>query len=147
QPKAAPIPPAPVPAQPILTTQAPAAPPPATPNALDALQHDDGQLIATDPPAPVAMSPAPDQAQEAGAPPEAQGGQVYLPFGAFSGQQAADNLAQKLNPQIRGVESRPAHVQASSNLYRVQIGPYPSRTAAVNAALRIQQETGQQPSM
>lgn len=150
QPKAVPIPPAPVPAQPVLTTQAPAAPPPATPNALDALQHDDGQVIATAPPALAPVPAAPSQAQAPATPSDAlaaPGGQVYLQFGAFSAQQTADSLAQKLNAQIGAVESRPAHVQASSNLYRVQIGPYPSRTAAVNAALRIQQETGQQPSM
>ncbi|MDS1139275.1 septal ring lytic transglycosylase RlpA family protein [Pusillimonas sp. SM2304] len=145
QPKATPIPPAAVPAPPVLTTQAPPDAAPAIPDALDALQHDDGQVIAAAPPAPTASpAQAPGATSDTMAAP---GGQVYLQFGAFSAQQTADSLAQKLNAQIGEVESRPAHVQASSNVYRVQIGPYPSRTAAVNAALRIQQETGQQPSM
>lgn len=73
--------------------------------------------------------------------------QIYLQFGAFSAPDTADTLAQKLNTQIVAVEQRNAHVQATDNLYRVQIGPYPSRTAAVNAALRIQDETGLQSSV
>ncbi len=75
------------------------------------------------------------------------GGQVFLQFGAFSEAQNAEHLAQKLNQQIAGIESRSAHVQADQKLHRVQIGPYPSRTAAVNASLRIQQETGLQPKV
>lgn len=73
--------------------------------------------------------------------------QIYLQFGAFSVEQTATNLAQKLNGQINHVESRSAQVDNANNLYRVQIGPYPSRTAAVNAASRIQQTTGQQPTI
>lgn len=72
---------------------------------------------------------------------------IYLQFGAFSGQQAAAGLAQKLNGQISAVESRPAQVDPVNNLYRVRIGPYPSRTAAVNASLRIQEATGLQPAV
>jgi len=67
---------------------------------------------------------------------------VFLQFGAFSGQDNADTLARQLNREISLVEHRPAQVQASENLYRVQVGPYASRTEAVNAALRIQQHTG-----
>ncbi|MFT0545688.1 septal ring lytic transglycosylase RlpA family protein [Allopusillimonas ginsengisoli] len=67
---------------------------------------------------------------------------LYLQFGAFSAAQSADQLASKLNAQIAGIESRNATVQAGSSLYRVRIGPYSSRTAAVNAAVRIQQATG-----
>jgi rare lipoprotein A len=69
---------------------------------------------------------------------------VYLQFGAFSALHSADHVAQDLNRQIGHVESRSAHVQRADELYRVQIGPYPTRTAAVNAALRIQQQTGLQ---
>lgn len=72
---------------------------------------------------------------------------IYLQFGAFSAQPAAAGLAQKLNGQISEVESRPAKVDPANNLYRVRIGPYPSRTAAVNASLRIQQATGLQPAV
>ncbi|KAA0891184.1 SPOR domain-containing protein [Pusillimonas sp. ANT_WB101] len=72
---------------------------------------------------------------------------LYLQFGAFSAAQSADQLASKLNAQIAQVESRNATVQAGSSLYRVRIGPYPSRTAAVNAAVRIQQATGMTSTM
>ncbi|TAL88530.1 MAG: septal ring lytic transglycosylase RlpA family protein [Candidimonas sp.] len=69
-------------------------------------------------------------------------GNIYLQFGAFSGSKNAQHMASKLNQQIAQIESRPAQVLTESHLYRVQIGPYPSRTAAVNAAVRIQQQTG-----
>jgi rare lipoprotein A len=68
--------------------------------------------------------------------------QIYLQFGAFSGPENARHMASKLNEQLGQIESRPAQVLTESHLYRVQIGPYPSRTAAVNAAVRIQQQTG-----
>jgi rare lipoprotein A len=74
-------------------------------------------------------------------------GRVYLQFGAFSVAQTAESLASRLNQQINQVESRVALVDAANNLYRVQIGPYPSRTAAVNAAVNIRQATGMQPTI
>jgi rare lipoprotein A len=70
--------------------------------------------------------------------------QIYLQFGAFSGSENAQHMAQKLNQKIGQIESRPVRVETDNNLFRVQIGPYPNRTAAVNAAVRIQQETGAQ---
>lgn len=69
---------------------------------------------------------------------------IFLQFGAFSGLANAETLADQLNQKIGMAESRPAQVNPSENLYRVQIGPYASRTEAVNAALRIQQQTGTQ---
>ena len=95
----------------------------------------------------------PAQATEASAPASARPGaspdspQLYLQFGAFSVQQTARNLASRLNGQIQQVEHRSAQVYPLDNLYKVQVGPYASRTEAVNAALRIQQETGQHASM
>lgn len=82
-------------------------------------------------------------------PPMATAGddQIYLQFGAFSAAQNASHLVQKLNHEIAHLESRPAQVRPTGDLYRVQIGPYPSRTAAVNAAVRIQQETGVAPTI
>lgn len=77
----------------------------------------------------------------------ADGDQVYLQFGAFSAVQNASHLVQTLNHKIGHLESRPAQVSPTGDLYRVQIGPYPSRTAAVNAAVRIQQETGVAPTI
>lgn len=107
-----------------------AAPP--TPDALDVLQAQ--QLNET---------PSLNSAQTS----MGNASQIYLQFGAFSVEQTAASLAQKLNGQIDQVESRPAQVDNANSLYRVQIGPYPSRTAAVNAALRIQQTTGIQPTV
>lgn len=68
--------------------------------------------------------------------------QIYLQFGAFGAEQSADSLVNRLNNDIQTVESRQAHVQTNGSVFRVQIGPYPTRTDAVNAALRIQQQTG-----
>ncbi|HUH59387.1 MAG TPA: septal ring lytic transglycosylase RlpA family protein [Candidimonas sp.] len=73
--------------------------------------------------------------------------QIYLQFGAFGAMQAADGLVQKLNQQISQLENRTAHVDTSADLYRVQVGPYPDRTAAINAAVRIQEVTGLRPTV
>lgn len=74
-------------------------------------------------------------------------GHVYLQFGAFGAPATANALAQKLNTQIADVESRTAKVQPAGDLYRVRIGPYVSRTEAVNAASRIARETGMNATM
>lgn len=73
--------------------------------------------------------------------------QVYLQFGAFSSRQTANQLAEKLNDRVSQTEHLRAIVQSDATLHRVQMGPYPSRTLAVNAALRIQQQTGMQPAV
>lgn len=70
--------------------------------------------------------------------------QIYLQFGAFSAVDSANGLAERINSQIRPIETRAAHVQQANGLHRVRIGPYPNRTDAVNAALRIQEHTGRQ---
>lgn len=67
---------------------------------------------------------------------------IYLQFGAFSAQQNATALAEQINNKTRAVEYRNAYIEPTNDLYRVQIGPYESRTEAINAALRIEQETG-----
>lgn len=68
--------------------------------------------------------------------------QIFLQFGAFSAHENASGLAARLNQEIGHIEHRRAEVSSSADLHRVQIGPYTSRTQAVNAALRIQAETG-----
>lgn len=70
---------------------------------------------------------------------------IYLQFGAFGSYITADQLAGRLNRQIAQVELREVHIDSGANLHRVRLGPYPSRTAAVNAAVRIQEATGMQP--
>lgn len=136
-PKASPLPPAAPPqATPILVTQT------ATPDALGALQDypNDG------PPSNnqfnnAQTNPTPPT-QNVVYQPQNSSKQIYLQFGAFGAEQSADSLVSRLNNDIQSIESRPAHVQANDSIYRVQIGPYPTRTDAVNAALRIQQQTG-----
>lgn len=75
------------------------------------------------------------------------GGHVYLQFGAFSAEQNARHLANKLNQQIALMDSPPATVDPGDHLYRVQVGPYPSRSAANHAAQRIHQATGSAPTV
>ncbi len=125
-PKAAPLAPAPVPAAPPVQAVQAA---PATPVAVNVAQMDNSSAVAS--------------ASQIGTAPS----QIYLQFGAFSVMQTADGLAQKLNQQIGGVESRQARVNSANKLYRVQIGPYPSRTDAVNAAQRLEAATGLQPAV
>jgi len=72
---------------------------------------------------------------------------IYLQFGAFGRYFSADQLANRLNSEIAHVEGRNAHIDTKGELHRVRIGPYPSRTAAVNAAVRIQEATGMQPTL
>lgn len=141
-PKAQPLSPAAPPpvAAPVLVTQAPA------PNALDALLQGDGpppndNFSGTTNSQPAAQTVM-YQPQLPTQPTTGGGNQIFLQFGAFGAQQSASSLATQLNRDLQSIESRSAHVNQGGNLYRVQIGPYPSRTAAVNAALRIQQETG-----
>ena len=72
---------------------------------------------------------------------------IFLQFGAFASYISADRLANQLNGDIAQVEHRDVHVDSHSDLHRVRIGPYPSRTAAVNAAVRIQEATGMRPTL
>lgn len=126
-----------------------------TPNAMLALDRpaaapgDSGPAPASaaiDDPPPrrqtVAAAPGPDQAPSSSPRPEAGGDGIYLQFGAFSGPENAGRLAQKINTQLAGTEGRDARIEPGDNLYRVQLGPYPDRTTAVNAAWRIRQRTG-----
>lgn len=69
---------------------------------------------------------------------------VFLQYGAFSAHDNAHKLVASLNQEIAHIDHRRAEVRSSTNLHRVQIGPYSSRAQAVNAALRIQSETGRE---
>jgi len=72
---------------------------------------------------------------------------IYLQFGAFGNPLSADRLANQLNAEIAHVETRHARIHRLNDLHRVRIGPYASRTDAVNAAVRIQEATGMQPTL
>lgn len=116
---------------------------PDTPDALAALQHGE-QPTYINPVADASSAATPPQPE----PTTAQTGQIYLQFGAFSSVDAANNMAQRLNQQLGSSSQGLAQVQQAANqLYRVQIGPFPTRTAAVNAALSIQEQTGLQPAV
>ena len=142
-PSAAPTPPA---AQPAANTPPPAiatapvamaAAPPATPVTPDALAALDTQTVETHQrrrPQPPTVTDEPSEG-------------IYLQFAAFSSYISADQLTNRLNTEIAQVESRNAHIDTRDALHRVRIGPYPTRTAAVNASLRIQEATGMQPSL
>lgn len=124
-----------------------------TPDALAALSEQDIEVELDD--SPSWSSDASDQqlivqsSPAATSKPQAPSGQsrVYLQFGAFSARENAAALAQQLNRQIAQIEYRDAQVQMHNDLYRVQIGPYQNRTEAINAAYRIQQQTGLSPSV
>lgn len=93
---------------------------------------------------PVATPPppkedAPAYAQPALFTPNSDG--IFLQFGAFSSQHNAQALAQRINQQSGGMAGS-ATVQNQDNLYKVRIGPFNSRTEAVNAAFSVQESTG-----
>lgn len=71
----------------------------------------------------------------------------YLQFGAFGSAENAQALAQRLNTLIAGQESGQVQVSPGADLYRVQLGPYPDRTQAVNAALRLYDVIGTNPAI
>lgn len=68
-------------------------------------------------------------------------GGIFLQFGAFSSSQNAQALAQRINQQSGGMAGS-ASVQNLDNLYKVRIGPFNSRTEAVNAAFSLHESTG-----
>lgn len=137
----APATPAPAPVQ----TAAPARP--ATPDALAALDlHATGTAAATGRP-PGTAGPADSGRSPVPTVTDNPSEGIYLQFGAFGRYISADQLVNRLNSEIAHVEGRNAHIDTKGELHRVRIGPYPTRTAAVNAAVRIQEATGMQPTL
>lgn len=130
----------------------PAAPPPSTPPTLT-VQTETGpaaapvpglQAVAYSPAEPAVPSPLVDSAPAGPNNDNATVGStlVFLQYGAFNAHENAQRLASSLNQEIAHIEHRRAQVNSSSDLYRVQLGPYSSRAQAVNAAQRIQSITG-----
>ncbi len=125
---------------------------------VEAITHDEirsGSYAQASPTPVTVQSPATLQPVDNGVQPGSTGGtlttisnsssgipQVYLQFGAFAAQQSASSLVEHLNQKISSVEFREAHVAPTNDLYRVQIGPYDSRSEALEAGHRIEQETG-----
>jgi len=75
-------------------------------------------------------------------------GSMFLQVGAFSDQTKAETLANQLSGQITSSLGHPVFVeQTPNNLYRVRIGPFASRDAAIQAVTPIQSATGLAPSL
>lgn len=67
----------------------------------------------------------------------------FLQFGAFSSSESAQQLAQKVRSNLPQGLPQAVHINDQRQLYRVRLGPFDSRTEAVNAAMQVQQRTGQ----
>lgn len=72
---------------------------------------------------------------------------IYLQFGAFRNAQSATRLANHINDEVRALDDHDAHIEPANDLFRVLMGPYPSRNDALTAAQLIETETGLQPSL
>ncbi|MBE9609100.1 septal ring lytic transglycosylase RlpA family protein [Chitinilyticum piscinae] len=64
-------------------------------------------------------------------------GGVYLQLGAFSSQGNADSFRQHLNRQLESSDTARVVIQQTGPLWRVKLGPYPDRAAALAAAERL----------
>jgi rare lipoprotein A len=95
----------------------------------------------------VSAQPAPSTQM----PPGAQvvpSGSMFLQLGAFSDASKAQSLAARITAQMPSGLNAPVLIDRSaSNLYRVRIGPFASRDAAVEAVMPIQSSTGVAPSL
>ena len=100
-----------------------------------------GQLTMTE------LAPAPAATAPAAAPPTAGQG-IYLQMGAFSQPANAQSLMHRVNSQLDADAGMPAAmVQQAGSLYRVRIGPYNDRAAALGAARQVADRTGILPSL
>ncbi|ANN75979.1 septal ring lytic transglycosylase RlpA family protein [Bordetella flabilis] len=88
-------------------------------------------------------APAPVSAPPAGA----AGGTVYLQLGAFSMPANAQSLASRVNAQLSAMGVPPATVEQSGAYYRVRVGPYADRNAAMSAVQAVADRTGILPSI
>lgn len=70
----------------------------------------------------------------------------YLQLGAFSQASNATTLANRINTELRGMGKHATALQIA-RLYRVRIGPYDTREAAVNDIPAVNAKTGIRPSL
>jgi len=76
--------------------------------------------------------------------------QIFLQFGAFSIADYAHRLANRVNQSVQAIQQGTQHAtqpsvtvrRGSDGLYRVLLGSYPQRDAAIAAARAIQARTG-----
>ena len=83
---------------------------------------------------PPAASPSPAAAEPVASAP-APG--IYLQLGAFGSQDNADSFLRRMRAELPSLDGM-ANVFPGDGLYRVQAGPYPSRTVAQQVADRIE---------
>ncbi len=75
-------------------------------------------------------------------------GAMFLQLGAFSEPARAQSLAARVTEQISTTPGATVQVDVNaSNLYRVRIGPYAGRDAALEALTSVQSATGMTPSL
>ncbi|WP_195827367.1 SPOR domain-containing protein, partial [Bordetella pertussis] len=95
--------------------------------------------------------PATQLASNAPTPPRPAAGAgsgVYLQLGAFSQPANAESLVSRINGQLDPASGiPPAVVEQANNLYRVRIGPYATREAALGAVQPVADRTGILPSL
>ena len=76
------------------------------------------------------------------------GASMFLQLGAFSDPAKAHSLAAQVTQKLPSGLNAPVLVDRSANnLYRVRIGPFASRDAAVQALTPVQNSTGVAPSL
>jgi rare lipoprotein A len=72
---------------------------------------------------------------------------VYLQLGAFSQPANAQSLAARVNGQLASMGVPPATVEQAGQFYRVRVGPYADRNAAMSAVQTVADKTGILPSI
>lgn len=77
----------------------------------------------------------------------AANGTVYLQLGAFSQSANARSLATRVSGQLAEMGLPPATIEQAGQLYRVHVGPYSDRTAAMSAVQTVAEKTGILPSI
>lgn len=111
------------------------------------------QPIAAVPLAPVAIPLAPVAAAQPAATsaiasnPSAVASPVYLQMGAFGDPANARSLADRLTQQAASINTQVSVDQHANQLYRVRIGPFASREAALQAAEPLKAATGISPAI
>ena len=74
-------------------------------------------------------------------------GAVYLQMGAFGDPANARSLADKLSQQATSINAQVSVDQHVNQLYRVRVGPFASREAALKAAEPLREATGIAPAI
>ncbi|WP_460475493.1 septal ring lytic transglycosylase RlpA family protein [Bordetella tumulicola] len=72
---------------------------------------------------------------------------IYLQMGAFSQPTNAQALVQRVNSQLDNSSGDTAVVQQNAGLYRVRLGPYVDRAAALDVARQVASQTGILPQL